>query len=327
MNLASILLDCYRRLRYTTTPPAETAIRMTAYVNDAHADICTIPGLMRLRDDTIVITALANQSRTGLPPSVARINGIIDRVNNVKLQQVPLAELRSVDPAQAFTGGYPLRYSVVGQQAVQIQPAVTGTGLWAASTSTSDTTQHVFVESIRLGGYPNQTIISGSLLAGTARVPIGALTDHIDVTRFYLDNPAVGYVSLYDAASSGNELARIPVGKMWSRYQAVNWWPIQTQDCIEYADITRTIEDLVNPTDEPLIPTDFHTLLVLGALEREYTRLDDSRAQSVRADYQQNMSDMVSWIMNDGDRIASLRPTGISWNRLGGNYPNERSSW
>jgi hypothetical protein len=326
MNLGSLLDDCYRRLRYTTTPPPETIVRLTAFINDVHQDLLTIPGLQRLRDDTLTITALANQSKTGLPPAVARINGIVDRQNNIKLQQVPLSELRAIDPAQMNVGGYPLRYAVVGQQAVQIQPAATGVPLYASSTSATDTTQKVFIESIHLGAYPPFTT-SGVTLTGTTRVFVSQSTDNIEVTRFYLDSRTNGYISLWDAATAGNELARIQPPTLFSRYQAVVWWPIQTVDCLEYADITRTIADLVNPTDEPLIPPDFHSTVIQGVLEREYTRLDDSRASIARADYQQGMADLQSWVMNDGDRIASLRPIPTKWSRLGGDYPADRRWW
>lgn len=325
MNLTSLLAELYRRLRYTSAPPTATTVRLTALINEVHGDLCSLPGVDRLRDDTLVVTALANQSRTGLPPSIARIMGIVDRTNNVKLQQVPLAELRGTDPARAFTGGYPLRYSVVGNQAVQIQPVVTGSGLWVASTAAGDTTQKAFVESILLGGYPQAIIAAGSALNGATRVAIGARTDHVEVTRFYLDTAGTGFVSLYDAAAAGNELARLPIGQTWSRYQAIEWWPLQTADVTEYADIQRTIYDLVQGTDEPLIPTDFHQLIVQGALMREYVMLDDSRVGITRLEYEKGCNDLSSWVMNDGDRIASLRPFPQRWSRLGGNYPAERS--
>lgn len=325
MNLTGLLAEMLRRLRYPTTSPSPTTIRLTALINEVIGDLCSLPGMDRLRDDTLVVVANANRSRTGLPPSVARIMGIVDRTNNVKLQQVPLAELRGTDPAQAFTGGYPLRYSVVGNQAVQIQPVITGSGLWAASSASGDTTQNVFVESITLGGYHNAVLTNGTTLTGTSRVAIGARTDHIDVTRFYLSAAAVGFVSLYDAAVSGNELARLPIGQTWSRYLAVEWWPIQTQDVTEYADVQRKIYDLVNGTDEPLIPEDFHQLIIQGALMKEYVMLDDSRVGITRAEYLQGCNDLSSWVMNDGDRIASLRPFPQRWSRLGGNYPAERS--
>jgi hypothetical protein len=326
MNLTGILAELYRRLRYTSAPPAAITTRLTAMVNETHSEILTTPGLERLRDDVLAVTAFANKARTGLPPSVARINKITDRTNNFGLSQVPLRELRIDDPGQAFTGGFPIRYAVIGNQAVQAQPAA-ATGLWVVSTAAGDNTQKAFVESIVTGGYQNNIITAGTALNGVTRVQIGTRTDHIEVTRFYLDAVGAGFVSLFDAAAAGNELARLPIGQTWSRYLAIEWWPIQTADVTEYADITRNIYDLVKGTDEPLIPSDFHDSLVHGAMFREYVLLDDSRASAARAQYQQDIQELTSWVMNDGDRIASLRPTPTRWSRFGGTYPAERWGW
>src|SRR5437899_10785194 len=115
MNLSAILSDAYRRLRYQPAPPATTTTRLTAMANETHRDVLSMPGLTKLRDDVIPVTLSAN-ARQGLPPIIGRIHAITDRTNNYKLEQVPLAELRLDDPSQAFTGGFALRYAVVGQQ-------------------------------------------------------------------------------------------------------------------------------------------------------------------------------------------------------------------
>lgn len=284
--------------------------------------MCAVEGLEHIREDVIPVTATANKARTGLPPAVERINKITDRTNNYVLSQVPLAELRLIDPAQANTGNFPQRYAVIGNQAVQQQPAA-ATGLWVASSSASDTTQHVFIESIITGGVPNDIITAGTLLTGTARVAIGALTTHIDVTRFYLDAACVGSISLFDAAVAGNELARIPIGQTWSRYLAVEWWPIQTSDVTEYADITRKMFDLVKGTDEPLIPPEFHDALVDGVLAQEYLFMNDGRYAAAQAAYNDGTKALVAWVMNNPDRVASLRRVPPRWNAFGGNYPNQ----
>lgn len=325
MNLTSILADLYRSLRYTSSPPAAITTRLTAKINDVHRALLALPGMEFLRDDVMPITAYANLSRTGLPPTVARIKNIVDRTNNHKLTQVPLSQLRLDDPAQAFTGGYPLRYALVGQQAVIRQPATTG--LWVVSSAAGDTTQKAFVESVLTGGYPENLITAGSSLNGATRVAIGTRTDHIEVINFFLDTAGAGFISLYDAATNGNELARIPIGQTFSRYQAVEWWPIQTADVTEYADYTRTIFDLVKGTDEPLIPLDFHQVIVDGVLHREYELLDDARRHDARADYERGVTRLTSWVLNNGDRIASLRPQPVAWSPFGSQYPAQGRSW
>lgn len=320
MNLTSLLATLYSELRYTSAPPSATITRLTSFLNSAYRDILATPGIERLRDDVMPVTAYANIARTGLPPTVGRVLAIVDRTNNNKLWQVPLRDLRRDDPAQAFTGGYPLRYSVIGNQAVLRQPATTG--LWVVSSSASDTTQKAFTESVVTGGYIQKEITAGTSLNGTTRVQIGLRTDHIEVTKFYLDTAnAVGFISLYDASSSGNALATLPIGQTYSRYLALEWFPVQTADTTDYMDYTRVLLDLVNGTDEPIIPADFHDALIDGAKAREYVYLDDTRASVARGDFTKKVAALKSWVLDDGDRIASLRKSVPRWSQLGPMYP------
>jgi hypothetical protein len=319
VNLTSLLADCYRRLRYAAAPPAAITTRLTAYLNETHRELLALPGLERLRDDVLPVTALANQARIGLPPTVARISAIVDRSNNFKLAQVPLSDLRISDPAQAFTGGYPQRYSVISQVAVQIQPAA-ATGLWVNSTSASDTGK-AYVESVVTGGYPQFYVAAGTVMTGATRAAIGTRTDHIEVLKFFVDTAAVGFISLWDAAAAGNELARIPIGETFSRYLAVEWWPIPTANVTEYCDFTRHIFDLAIGTDEPLLPRDFHPLLATGARRKEYELLSDPRLGQAALDYKNGVAALRSWVLTDGDQILSLRPLVAHGNNLGAQYP------
>lgn len=271
----------------------------------------------------MAVTAKANTARTGLPPIVGRIKGITDRLNNQKLQQVPLSQLRAEDPSQAFVGGFPLRYAVIGQVEVQFQPTA-ATGLWAVSSAAGDTTQTAYVETVTTGGYGYRDT---KALNGLTRVQFGAIatrTDHIDVTRFYIGAAAVGYISLYDAAAAGNELARIEPGKTFARYQAVEWHPIQTADVTEYVDYTRNIVDLVNQFDEPLIPEDFHRVVVFGARMKECLFINDARYGAMASEYAQGKRDLMNFVMDNGDRIASLRPTPVEYSPFGAFYPSAR---
>lgn len=319
MNLTSLLADAYRRLRYTASPPSATITRLTAFANEAYRECLSIPGLDHLADDVLPVTAYANVARTGLPYTVERVHAIVDRTNNHKLWPVPIRDLRKDDPSQAFTGGYPLRYAVIGDQAVIRQPATTG--LWVASSSVSDTTQKAFVESVLAGGYPQKELTAGTALTGTARVQVGTRTDHIEVTKFYIDVVGTGFISLYDAAAAGNELARLPIGQTYARCLAIEWWPIQTADTPLYADYTRAVFDLANGTDEPLLPVKFHDVISLGMRAKEYEYLDDTRISVARSDYAKRQGQMKNWILDDGDKIASLRKTPTRWSQLGPMYP------
>lgn len=334
MNITQILADSYRRLRYAASPAAAVTTRLLAFANETHRELLTMPGMERLRDDVLAWTITADVARQGLPPIVGRIKGITDRTNNYQLEQVPINELRRDDPQQAFTGGYAMRYAVVGDRQVAIQPTVTGSGLWIASSSNGDAGP-VAVEAARLGGFPFYDTITTSLI-GTTRVSVksvnttATVTDYIEVDRFYMATTnAVGYVSLYDAATSGNELARIPIGMGFARYLTVELWPVPTSAITLYVDYTRVIPEMTNTlgTDEPLLPTDFHDLITLGIRVKEYEFLDDSRIAVARADYERRKKALQSWMLNDGDRVASLRKTQSRWNSFGPNYPSNGSSW
>lgn len=306
MNLSDMLSDLYSFFRYTTTPPAAVTTRLTRYLNDTQRELLTRPGLSKLRDDVVAVTATANTARSGLPPSVNRINGITDRTNNRKLRQVTLDELRIANPSQSDTSTAPERYAVVGYVEVQLQPTA-ATGLWAVSSSTSDTTQTAYIETFTTGGYAYRDT---KALNGQTRVQFGATatrTDHIEVTRFYIGATAVGYISLYDAATNGNELARIEPGKTFARYLAVEWHPIASATATFYADITRTITNLVNSYDEPLIPDDFHLVVVNGAMVKECLFINDARYGAVAAEYEKGQRALTSWVMHNPDRVTSLR--------------------
>lgn len=330
-TLNEILSECYRRLRYPSSPPAAITTRLTALINESHGEIISLPQLSRLRDNVIPIVIPANVARSALPPAVSRILAITDRTNNNKLVQVPLSELRLSDPAQAFTGGYPMRYAVIGDQAVYRQPSA-ATGIWAASSAAGDTSQKVFVETINTSGVsgfalPFNIISAGTTLTGTTRVQIGTDTNHIQVNKFYLDSACAGYALLFDAATTGNELARIPIGATYSRYEAIEWWPVPTQATTLYVDVTRRVYDLVKGTDEPLLPRDYDDILIQGVLLREYLILNDSRYTQAKNDYEGMILKLTEWVMSDGDRLASLRPIPQGFNRLGSNYPNQAGEW
>jgi hypothetical protein len=318
MTLATLLQDLYRRHRYQTSPASAVTTRLTAFVNEAHRELLGLPGMARLRDDTVPITALANVARLGLPPSVGRLRNLVDRANNHELTEIPLGDLRTRDPAQAATGG-PLEYAIAGWQAVQQQPATTG--LWAVSSSASDTTPKIFVETLTTGNYAAVTAVAGTTITGTTRVQLGTRVDHLDVVKVYLDAAAVGNVSLYDAATGGHELTRIAAGHTYSRLLAVEWYPIPTVDTLLYADITRTVSDLVNPGDEPFLPADFHYVVELGARAKEYEFLDDTRIGQARADYVKGQMALRSFVLTDSHRVASLRHTDVRASTLGPQFP------
>jgi len=232
----------------------------------------------------LTFASVAGQARYGLPPAIARIESITDRTTMLRLRQITLSDLRATDPGQIQTG-VPDSYLDLGYQQVAVQPSA-ATGLWAVSTSATDT-QKCFIETIRTGGYENAGL--GTTLTGTSRVALGSLTDHIEVLKFFVSSAASGAISLYDAATSGNELARIPVGDTFARYLAIQLDPVPSSVITYYVDHLRELTDMVNANDEPMLPADFHYLLVEGTLIKEWTKMDDTRRIAAQQDYEKGV--------------------------------------
>ena len=272
MNLTSILADVYRRTRYASSPASDVATRITAHVNDWHRRILGMPGMSRLRDDTITFASVASTARYALPPAVAKVKVITERTNDQVLQERSLDWYRRMDPDPHE--GTPEVWVPFSWTQVATQPS-DASEIFAKSTSASDTAITAYLQGIRTGGYP---VTRSVTLNGTTAVSLGtAYTDIIEVTQAYISAAAVGTVTFHEDSGSGTELAKIAIGQTDQRYPTILLWPTPSAVVTYYVDYTRQIQDLVNGTDEPLLPTDFHWLLVEGARYSEYEYLDDTR--------------------------------------------------
>lgn len=316
MSLSSLLSELYRRLDYTSTPPAPIATRLTAFLNTTHRQILGAPGMDILRvAPPITFASVVGQTIYGLPPAISRIGAITDRTTNLKLAQRSLADISNGDPGLVMTGVSDV-YVPRGYQQVQTQPTA-ATGLWVVSSSASDVAQSVKVETVRTGGY---AFAGAATLTGVTRVAVGTFTDHLAVDKCYLSATAVGTVSLYDAATAGNELARIAIGATYARYLALQLYPTPASAITYYVDYVRDIPDMANPTDEPLLPQDFHYLLVEGALLKEWTKLDDTRRSAAQTDYTKGLNALKYFVNCPPDFLPSRRQALRGRNRLGSYY-------
>lgn len=322
MILTELLADVCQRINQPTADAKVTA-RLTAFANETHRQILTLPGLDSLRDDTTTIASVADQPRSALPPSLARIKLMQDRTNMRLIKPLTLNEIRRRDPGLSATGN-PIAYALMGSTPVSRQPSA-ATGVWAASSSASDTTAQVLLQAIRTGGYLDGPV--ATTITGTTRVQIGSRTDYTEITRFALGKTCVGDVTLYDAAASGNTLAVIPIGKTSVRYIAIHWHPIPSTAITYHVDYTRQIPDLVQPTDEPLLPPDFHWLISCGMRWKHYEKADDARYQTAREEYAAGVAALRNWAQTDGGGLVSLRTRRrtAQWSQLGAWYPSEGS--
>lgn len=306
MTILSIVQDFLDRMGYNTVSTlaamtSEPGLRGLRFANQWHRKIVADQKFTRLRDDVISFASVASQQRYGLPPSIQKIHRIWETTSNRRLSEKSLDWLRTDPLANAFTGT-PDTYVPLGETAITQQPATTG--LWAVSSAAGDTTQKVSVDAIRSGGYintPAQTTITG-----TTRVSLGALTDYVDVVKFWLDGACTGTISLYDAASGGNLLAVIPIGKTYSRYYTIFLFPTPSSAITYYVEHERQIQDMSLNTDEPIWPQDFHWLLVSCMVYQELLIKKDPTTAGIyfKNEVQPGMNSLLNFLVNNDDYIV-----------------------
>ncbi len=325
MTFANLLLDLYRRLNYSTTPAAEVTTRLTAFLAEALQDVMSEPGIgawIARNQPPITVASVIGQATYAIPASVARIDAVTDRTNDWQLDMRPFDWYRRQEPDPTSHTGTPSVWVPLGFQPVTSQPSA-ATGLWAVSTSASDTTQSVKLETIRTGGYP----FSGAIaLNGVTRVALSAsATDHVSVTKFYVSAVGVGTIELYDAATVGTLLGTIAIGQTFARYQAIALWPTPAAVITYYIDGERDLLDMANPTDEPPFPARFHRILVDGALFREWEKKDRADlAQGAKRRFDQAVAQFRYVVTCPPDFLPSRGRWGVERSRLGAQFPATR---
>lgn len=329
MTLGTLLADLGRRLNYQASPSAEVTTRLTYFLNEALQEVVSQPDMgawLARNEPQVSFASVVGQSVYGVP--VARIDALTERTNRTRLELRLLDWYRRAQPDPTTDTGTPSAWVPLGFSPVLTQPGAStpqSTGLWAGSSSASDTAIVVRVETIRSGG----VAFSGSLtLNGTTRVQLGTATDHDQVTKFYLSAAAVGAVTLYTASSGGTVLATIPLGATFSRYFSLALWPTPSAAITYYVESERDLPEMANATDEPPLPVRFHRMLIDGALRREYEKRDDPQLSIYCGQrFQKGLSDLRYFINCPPDLMPVVggRRTGMS--RLGGNYPDGSGIW
>lgn len=317
MTLNDLQLAIYRRCNYDDLPAADVVRRITQWINIWHQRILAKPGMENLRDTTLTFTSVAAQSVYALPQALTRIDSVFEQTTPRSLRNGSLAWIRQYDP-QLLATGVPEVYALQTGSQVSAQPTV-ASGVWVASTSASDTTQVAHIEGIRTGGL--RTGDQQVLLTGTTRVAIGAYTDYLEVDKAYVSATAVGEVVFSDAAVAGTELARITIGQKADKCQTIQLWPKPTTAIVYSIDCKRVVEDLINATDTPTMPAEFHWLLVEAGTFEEWTRKNDPRAKVAQTELLDGVRDLRSWVTNIPDYQPRSGERFDRPSRLGGQYP------
>ena len=308
MTFNNILLDVYRRCGFSTTPDAAVITRIKAFVNETQQEILHEPGMEFLQNATITFASVADQQTYGLPPSVARIKVMRDATTNrIILPGMSLGEYRERYPGPAAVTGTPTRYVDLGFDAISVEPS-DASGIYVVSSSASDVGT-AFIEGVRSGGYQ---FIDQVTMTGVTAVTFPDYTDVVDITKFYISAAAAGTVTLREDSGTGTTLATIAVGRLYSRYRRIALAPTPAAAITYSLDYERDVADLVENTDEPIIPYSFHHILATGARMKEYEKTSDSRWELAQREYEKALKKLKFALYEQAVGTPNLRGTFVS---------------
>lgn len=298
-----------RRGANDTTFNTTTQTRYKDSLNEAHKFLLRKQGMEPLRYGILTLASVAAQQSYGVPhEGVARIDRVWDPTNQRRLQYKTLDYIRSTNPNNVQ--GTPWVYAPTGYVEAHTQPS-NASELFVKSTSASDTTQTAFVEGFITGGYYRTASVT---LTGTTGVTLSsAITTFIAVTKFYLSATAVGTVTLIEDSGAGTELSRITIGRTRARFYGLMLDPVPAGVITYSMDVLREIPDMSNSTDEPLLPEDFHDLLIDIAELKELTKQDDpSRYRMLTNRVSEGAADLQTFVVNHPEWRPMAGPTAIS---------------
>jgi hypothetical protein len=73
-------------------------------------------------------------------------------------------------------------------------------------------------------------------------------------------------------------------------------WPTPSSAITYTAEILSVITDLANDSNSPLLPLDFHDVLIYGAVAREYEKNSDERLVVAQKRYDRRIKDLQYWL-------------------------------
>jgi hypothetical protein len=316
MNRNELLTAAAYRLNKNPPPNMDTATeaRLIGFLNQRQRRLLTLPGLRHLREATVTVASVVDQAAYVLA-NIAKILRIWDPTNQRVLFEMSQQDLRLIDPVPI--SGTPEAFIWTGRQAVAMQPS-DASSVFVVSSSAADISQTVTVTGVITGGYPRTATV---MLTGTTPVDVSATTSTwTRLDKFYLSAAAVGVVTLTEDSGGGTELAQITDGQTQTLYTGFTLYPTPTAAITYQVDITRATTDLLSATDEPLLPLDFHDLILLWVVADEYQHVNDERYAIARSEAERREGEMLYFL----SETAIGRPFSLtrSFQR-----PSQLGSW
>jgi hypothetical protein len=304
------------------------ADRMKRFMNDRYRELMRLDGIAdTLRDETFTVTSSAGYNRLSLPSAAATISNVVDTANQIKLREVALSWIRERDPGNT-NSGTPYVYAVLNPNGVSVQPSASGATLEILSSDPADV--RGFTVEGMLNGW-QFTAYTGFL---TGTVPV-ALPSFELIFRLEVSSALLGVanssVTIRETAPLVKNLLSLQKGASASAAQMdqnalFSWvlylWPTPSGVYPYQIDFSRALYELVNDSDVPALPQDFHNLLVWGCCEDECIHMDDSRAQNFRARWEKDVRELRAYLVRArGTRFVPGRRSGSRYSDLGPYFP------
>lgn len=320
MTFVEMLNSLYADLGYSQ-PSTDQTTKLKRLINEGYRHLMAQPGREKMRDNTISITSVASQASYGLPQELSKIYNIFQTTNQQPLFGMTLEEYRLANPGLDQNSSFAYRYVDFGWAPVVRQPA--GTGLWAVSTSAADTTQTFAVGGFLTNGDIAQPLAASAALTGVTRVQIGTITTWDILRRLSLSAACAGTVSVYDAATNGNELLRLQPGQTSAQYYHIILFPTPSEAVAYKIDCQMALADLVQDTDIPLLHPDFHDMLPLYARRRAASTAGDRERFAITDGEWIRRGNELARALDWPDGFTPTMGTGSGYgvNNLGGWYP------
>ena len=320
MTLGDLRADFYRRFGYASSPATEVTTRVTALLNETQEEILSRPGLASLLNGSLSFDSVASTPTYALPQGIARLKSLREITNDHVLTPQSREWYRTAYPDPAAVTGTPDSVIYFGDAAVAKQPS-DASELWVDSTAAGDTGT-AYLEGFRTGGYFTSLSVTMTGVTAVSLKGSANITDIVEVTKFYLSAAAVGTITLNEDDGAGTELARIPIGQTHARYRKVALAPTPSSAITYLADFEWDPQNMVNATDEPILPRRFHRLVGIGARMKEYEKKDDSRYTAAAREFEHGMSDLLFFVNSQaaGSPVMGRRLTPRP-SRLGAYYP------
>jgi pectate lyase-like protein len=307
VTFAAILADVYRRTGFASSPPTDVVTRLKAFVNETQQEILGEPGMECLLNDSVTFASVADQQTYGLPVEITKIKTLREATNRIVLLPMSLGEYRQRYPDPSAVTGTPTRWVDLGFDAVNVEPSDAST-LYVVSSSGADTNT-AYIEGYLSSGAPFSVSV---VMTGATAVAFSPATV-TNVTKFYLSAAAAGTVTLREDSGSGTVLSTIYASQTLARYRRIALAPTPSAAITYTVEGERLVTDMVNDTDEPVLPAQFHRLLSAGARAKEKEKTSRGQDwQIAQSEYDKGLRKLKFWVYEQSVGTPNLRGTNLS---------------